>query len=214
MFITPAQIRMGRALLDWTSKDLAGRIKISPATLSMIESGQNVGSVSTLTAIYTALVAAGVEFTPDGGVRPTHGRVRIMEGHEGIKAFFDIVYEACVADATIEIIQANADETLFGQWLASYSPVHLARMSELKQPTVRAIIKKGDKNVTASAYAQYRWMDGKYFGGVCLYKFGRFTGLIEMTTEKCSITLIENDILSGSIQRLLELAWDKADEKP
>ncbi len=214
MFITPAQIRMARALLNWSGRDFATRLKISPATLSMIESGQNVGSVATLTAIYTAFVAAGVEFLPDGAVRPTHGRVRIMEGHEGIKAFFDIVYEACLAEPTIKIIQANVDERLFGKWLASYSPIHRDRMAQLKMPPIKALLRKGDKEVTASAYAQYRWMDEKYFGGVCLYEFGRFTGLVEMTDEKCTITLIENDVLSGSIMRLLELAWDKADETP
>ena len=214
MILTPAQIRMGRALLDISAKEFATRLKIAPTTLSGIESGQNVGSVATLTAIYTALVAGGVEFTPDGGVRPTHGRVRIMEGHEGIKAFFDIVYEASAANSEIEILVANANEQLFSKWLASYSPVHLARMSELSLPPIKAIIRKGDRNVTASAYAHYRWMDGKYFGEVCLYVFGRFTGLIEMNDQNCIVTVIENNLLAGSVQRLLELAWDKADEKP
>lgn len=180
----------------------------------MIESGQNVGSVATLTTIYTAFVAAGVEFLPDGGIRPTHGRVRIMEGHEGIKAFFDVVYETCLAEPATEIIQANVDERLFGKWLASYSPVHRDRMAKLKIPPVKALLRKGDTDVTASAYAHYRWMDEKYFGGVCLYEFGRFTGLIEMNDEICTITVIENDVLASSMQRLLELAWDKADETP
>ncbi len=214
MFITPAQIRMGRALLDWSAKDFATRLKISPATLSMIESGQNTGSVSTLTSIYTAFVAAGVEFTPDGGVRPTHGRVRIMEGHEGIKAFFDIVYETCSNDPSTEIIQTNADERLFSKWLASYSPIHRDRMAKLKIPAIKALIQKGDTDVTASAYAQYRWMDAQYFGGVCIYEFGRYTALIEMTDEKCIVTLIENEVLAHSVKKLLDLAWDKADEQP
>jgi DNA-binding Xre family transcriptional regulator len=69
--ITSDQIRAARALLRWSSQDLATNSGIGSATIKRLEVMSGVPSVhtKTLMAIMDALEAAGVEFlgTPQEG---------------------------------------------------------------------------------------------------------------------------------------------------
>jgi transcriptional regulator with XRE-family HTH domain len=64
--ITGYQLRMARAALKWGVRDVAREAKVSPATVSRIESDV-AANASTLAALQTALEAAGVEFIPANG---------------------------------------------------------------------------------------------------------------------------------------------------
>jgi len=66
--ITRAQLRGARAMLGWTSADLAQRSKIHRRTIRKIEKGEADPQRQTVARIVAALVAGGVEFR-DGGVR-------------------------------------------------------------------------------------------------------------------------------------------------
>ena len=73
--ISGAQIRSGRALLNWSSETLAERAGTTRQTIQRLEQYDNVppSRSQTLEAVQTALEAGGVEFTgtPDNapGVR-------------------------------------------------------------------------------------------------------------------------------------------------
>jgi transcriptional regulator with XRE-family HTH domain len=73
MDITPAQCRAARALLIMTQGRLAELSRVSKRTIVHFEAGQRRPIPASLQAIRQALEAAGVEFTPDGGVRPRAG---------------------------------------------------------------------------------------------------------------------------------------------
>lgn len=60
--VTSAQIRMARAALNWTVRDLADRSKVHRNTVTRIEGGAE-GELRTVDAIVRALESAGVEFT-------------------------------------------------------------------------------------------------------------------------------------------------------
>lgn len=70
MSLTPAQLRAGRALLDWTRKELSAEAGISPETIKNIERGIFHPMADTLQKIVSAFAARGVEF----GCLETHGR--------------------------------------------------------------------------------------------------------------------------------------------
>lgn len=61
--IEPVQIRMGRAALGWSSKELAKRAAVGHATVSRFEAGHDV-TVSTLKSLQSALEKGGVVFIP------------------------------------------------------------------------------------------------------------------------------------------------------
>ena len=73
--ISSGQIRAARALLRWSSQELANACGIGIATIKRMEVMEGVpsGNVRTLIAIQSALEAAGIEFvgSPDNapGVR-------------------------------------------------------------------------------------------------------------------------------------------------
>lgn len=75
--VTSAQIRAGRALLNWTVRDLADRAGVHRNTVTRAETDAT-GPGHATAAIRTALEAAGVEFT--NGDAPG---VRLRKGATG-----------------------------------------------------------------------------------------------------------------------------------
>src|SRR6185437_1348219 len=51
-----------RKLLGWTKRDLAGRARVDPRTISNIEAERHVPSPHTLNALRKAFESAGVDF--------------------------------------------------------------------------------------------------------------------------------------------------------
>lgn len=70
--LTSAQIRAARALLRWSSDDLANAAGIGGATVRRLEVQDGVPSVhaKTLQSIQTALEVAGIEFLGSPDDRP------------------------------------------------------------------------------------------------------------------------------------------------
>jgi transcriptional regulator with XRE-family HTH domain len=66
--VTSAQIRAGRALVNWTVRKLAEKAGIHRNTVTNIETERSSADDATLDAIRRALEKAGVEFT--NGKRP------------------------------------------------------------------------------------------------------------------------------------------------
>ena len=67
--IKPSQIRAARGLLDWTRDQLVMASGVPKSTLVRAETEATTPRQSTLSAIRTALEAAGVEFVGETGVR-------------------------------------------------------------------------------------------------------------------------------------------------
>ena len=65
--ITPAQSRAARGLLDWSQQELAETAKLGLSTVRDFEKGRRVPYPNNLSAIHTALEAAGVEFIAENG---------------------------------------------------------------------------------------------------------------------------------------------------
>jgi DNA-binding XRE family transcriptional regulator len=63
MAVTSAQVRMARAALAWTVRDLAEATGLHRNTINNIEVGRYTGDPKTLAIIKKALTHAGVEFT-------------------------------------------------------------------------------------------------------------------------------------------------------
>ena len=64
----PVQCRMARAALGLGVRELAAKAGVSPDVVFRLEKGEALHQRTGI-AIREALEAAGVEFTPDGGVR-------------------------------------------------------------------------------------------------------------------------------------------------
>jgi transcriptional regulator with XRE-family HTH domain len=79
MAVTSAQVRMARAALNWSVRDLAEAAQIHRNTVTNIETGRYAGDAATLAAIVNALRRAGVEFIDENGGGPG---VRLRKRHQ------------------------------------------------------------------------------------------------------------------------------------
>jgi DNA-binding XRE family transcriptional regulator len=70
MTVTSAQVRMARAALDWTVRDLAQATGLHRNTITNIEVGRYEGDPASLAAIEKVLKAGGVEFIDENGGGP------------------------------------------------------------------------------------------------------------------------------------------------
>ena len=68
--MTSAQVRMARAALNWTVRDLAAATGLHRNTITNIEVGRYAGDPDTLQNIKNVLEAAGVEFIDANGGGP------------------------------------------------------------------------------------------------------------------------------------------------
>jgi len=68
--LTAAQIRAGRALLDWSRDILAERSGVSPRTLASIESDEGAPKPETIDRIRNAFTSEGIEFILKNGGGP------------------------------------------------------------------------------------------------------------------------------------------------
>jgi DNA-binding XRE family transcriptional regulator len=70
MPVTNAQVRMARAALGWTVRDLAEATGLHRNTINNIEVGRYAGDPRTLEIIEQKLRAAGIEFIDENGGGP------------------------------------------------------------------------------------------------------------------------------------------------
>jgi transcriptional regulator with XRE-family HTH domain len=68
--VTSAQLRMARAALNWTVRDLAAATGLHRNTITNIEVGRYAGDPATLNLIKEVLVREGVEFIDENGGGP------------------------------------------------------------------------------------------------------------------------------------------------
>ena len=78
MPVTSAQVKMARAALDWTVRDLAEATGLHRNTINNVEVGRYAGDPATLQKIEKTLTAAGVEFIDENGGGPG---VRLRKRH-------------------------------------------------------------------------------------------------------------------------------------
>ena len=70
MAVTSAQVRMARAALNWTVRDLAKAAGLHRNTITNIEVGRYTGDPSTLAVIESVLKNAGIIFIEENGGGP------------------------------------------------------------------------------------------------------------------------------------------------
>lgn len=77
MAVTSAQVRMARAALNWTVRDLAKAAGLHRNTITNLEIGRYAGDPRTLSIIEKVLTRGGVEFIHENGGGPG---VRLRKG--------------------------------------------------------------------------------------------------------------------------------------
>ena len=219
MLITPRQIRAARGLLGWDYADLCKHTDFHRHTIRNIESGHTQAQPGTMNRIAQVFGAAGVEFLEHDGVRLKPANVDMLTGQEGLRQFFDHVYDH-VRQHGGTIMQFGVDEQTFLTHLGSdYSEQYLRRMAELSQQRadlkVLAIICEGDTNFLASAYNQYRWISKDIFQAVPFYLCGDTLAIMDFQTEPGpTVMLLNSRTITSAYRKQFEAFWKMARTPP
>lgn len=91
MYITAAQIRAARGMLDWSRDELAQASGVSSGTIRNLESGNLSPREKTTVGIRRAFEAAGISFLEGEGIRRERMDVKVIDGFDSCEVFFDTV---------------------------------------------------------------------------------------------------------------------------
>ena len=212
------QISAARGLLRWSGAALAKKAGLTRDTINKIESDAVQPREGTVADIIRVFDENGVEFTENSGVRLKPQGVEVLVGQQGLRRFFDQVYEHARDHGGL-IQQTGVDEAMFTEHLGEYSPVHIQRMAELvaKRGDLKfqALIREGDTNFVCSEYAEYRWLSHELFDPVPFYVFGDSLAVMSFQTLPApTIVLHKIPAITHAYRKQFESLWKSAKIPP
>ncbi|HBM90943.1 MAG TPA: XRE family transcriptional regulator [Rhodospirillaceae bacterium] len=210
------QIRAGRGLLRWSAAALAEKAGLTRDTINKIEDDAVQPREGTLKDITRAFDENGVEFTDNFGVRLKPQGIEVLVGPEGLRSFFDGVYEH-LREHGGTVFQTGVDENIFSEHLGKYSFVHIKRMMELTQKRhdikMLSLIKEGDTNFTCSDYAEYRWLPKEMFDPVPFYVYGDSLAIMSFQTIPAPTIVVHNiPAITHAYKKQFETFWNISKE--
>ena len=212
--INAEQIRAARALLDWSTADLAKQAELTVNGINKIERGHVQAHRDTLEVLQKVFETAGVEFIGSIGVQWAQHHVRTYTGVEGLKTFFDDVrYTSQHSDE--EIVICGFSEVYFENKLGEYLDYHRREMLSFKNVKMRCLIEESDFSVGASGYCYYRWLPKENFASVPFYVYGDKAAIIVTTgPEDPLILIIQNGTIAEAYRRQFAVMWAIARDVP
>ncbi len=212
---TIEQIRAARALLGWNQHDLADKAGLSQTGIARIENGTNQPNSKTLEKIRTAFDDADIEFIDDSGVRKRTGQVKILRGQEGMRQFFNELYQAA-KDFGGDICLFNGMPSRLSEWLGEdWYEMHTNRMTKIKDKyEYKIIVKEGEQSLPAHEYASYKYFPEHMFNEKTIYMFGNTVFFRDRSDEELRLIRIEQADLANSMKILFNIAWEHVAKTP
>ena len=206
--ISGTQVRAARALLDWSRADLSEKSGVGEQAIMKFENDGAAPLTRTVEKIQRVLEEAGVEFLVTGGVQPRQETIRSYKGREGFIEFIWDVYETAKSGKS-DICVSNVNEADFEYWLGSEDAAYTSKMSALKDVNFKILIQEGDKNFSASSYAEYRWVPTEQFSAAPFYVYGDKFAMILFKTD-VTVYVIENADIADAQRIQFNTAWENA----
>ncbi len=206
------QIKAARALLDWSQEQFADAAGISVATARKLEAGTISPRGSTNGRIRNALEGAGLEFLPPDGVRHRPDDIDVFQGAEGVKAFYDDVYQTIIKAKLGNISLVVPDPNQFFDMMGSYADVHRARMRTIKHfITVRCLVTENPQRLPAPDYCEYRLISKSYVDSVPFYIYNHKCAIrVFCESRPVRIVIIDSNLVADAFLHQFESMWEKA----
>jgi len=202
--ITINQIKAGRALLDWKQADLARQAGLSLASIANLEQNKASPRPSTMLAIQQAFENAGIEFTPDPGVRLRREKFHldVWEGYDSLpKTWLDI--EQTLSATGGEVLLSGLNER---EWIKNYK-ADFATMVPRRigmNITTRHLICEGD-NLITTPVDWYRAIPKMLFQQNPYYIYADRVAIISWEPRR--VLLIQNSMIADSFRKQFRFNW-------
>lgn len=203
--ITISQLKAARALLEWKQSDLADHASLSLASVAALEQNKASPRPKTIRAIQTAFENAGIEFTPDPGVRLRRQKfqLQVWEGRESIiKTWLDI--EQTFHQSGGEVLLSGLDER---DWIKHYKADLKNTLDRRKNMNIRGrcLLCEGDSLVTMSIDS-YRTIPKMLFQQTPYYIYADKIAIINWDLPR-RVLLIQNPMIADTFRKQFEFNW-------
>jgi transcriptional regulator with XRE-family HTH domain len=212
--INAEQIRAARALLDWSTSDLAKQAGLTINGINKIERGHVQAHRETLETIEKIFDDAGIEFLPGSGLRKKNELVEFYEGKERFDAFYDFIYENLKQHGGGVCLNIY-DESVLVRYRKDPA-LHRHRMKELVDRgnvSFRILTTKSD--FVSYGYAQFKWQPNRPPTPSGFYAFGNCLALMSfVNAQSPHVIVIQSNPLVEAYRQDFEIAWDNAQSPP
>lgn len=201
--ISREQIKAARAMLDWSQKLLAEKCAdVSEPTIKLIESGKVNSTENTLAVIKRTFEKAGIEFTPQNGVRMRDDLLTVIEKMD----VTDNVYLQLLDDIFYtlkgrygEVLWSFIDEKVSTQEI-----IDRELMLRRSGNTVRALVRYGDTHLTYPL-DEYRYLPKGYFLNNPCVVYGNKFAMVLNNEQK--VLIIHDAAVADLKRKEFEIIW-------
>lgn len=214
--ITAQQLRSARAFFNFGLKDVSEAVGVGIGTISDLEQQKTdnprSGTIDKLRLFYEA---NGIEFTAEGGVRPSTAKFRHLTGTDGFQSLMDDVYEQ-TKEKGGNIRLWNARPHYFIGWLgADFYQNHSERMRSISHPiSFFVTCEEGETNFIGSSFAEYRWVPKTIFNEQAIYCYGDRIAFLNFSKDHLNIFILQNQDFYDSFCLLFDFVWNDITTQP
>ncbi len=204
--ITIVQIKAARSLLGWTQRDLAKQAGVSLASMANLEQGTGKTGGKAFAACCLALEQAGIEFTPEPGVRLRREKFhfRVLEGDRAVMELWDDIIVA-LGKTGGEVLISGVSGKL---WLTRYKEEVTAALIQRRKLGIRNrhIIPQGDTLILSDTET-YRVAPPYLFQHVPYYVYADRFAMINWGPP-LRILLVQNSLIAETFRNQFEFNFD------
>jgi len=212
--INAEQIRAARALLDWSTAELAKQAGLTVNGINKIERGHVQAQRETMGRLEEVFESVGIEFLPGSGLRKKNKSVEIFEGPDRFDHFSTFIYDHMNrygGDVCVSVV----DESLLFKYRKDPA-VHRKRMKDLCE---RGVIKSyrilANQSEFAPTYATYKKNPGPALSPTAFYAFGDCIALISFVhSSPPYVVVLQSAPLANAYRQAFEIAWAAAEDPP
>ncbi|MEO1193316.1 MAG: helix-turn-helix domain-containing protein [Pseudomonadota bacterium] len=207
-FISPAQSRAARALLEWSQPNLADYAGVTTQTVLKFEKeGPDSVAHKTMATIAGAFRREGIEFLEDDGVKRTNNTVTLWEGETANRTMLDDIYRTLGKTGGEVIIAGLKEVPVVERSDFLFLQEHLDRLKKAGI-TERILVEEGDSDFVAPA-EWYRWLPRQYFSANTFQLYGDKLAIITWGPPQ-KIVVINNPLTAQAFRTLFNFVWDNA----
>ena len=204
--ITINQIKAARTLLNWTQRDLAKQSGISLASIANLEQGVGKLGGKVFSAVCNVLQQAGIEFTPEPGVRLRREKYqfRVLEGEHAVIELWDDIILA-LGKTGGEVLISGVSSKL---WLTRYKEEVTAALIQRRKLGIhnRHIIPEGEALIISDTET-YRVAPRHFHQSVPYYVYADRFAMINWGPP-LHILLVNNAMIAETFRSQFEFNFE------
>lgn len=199
MALDAKQVRAGRALLDWSQKELAERAGVSEPSVTNFEKEKSTPNQATIDKINGAFGLAGVAFI-DRGVYLKEDTVTTIDGDDWYLRLLDDVYYSLIDKKDAELLLICADDRM--------SPPEVNnRYRKIRNAGIkmRQLVEDGNTYLMGPL-KEYRYVPKEHYTNyVCLV----YGNKVAVCTGHNSKAVVFNDMMLAAMwSNIFNIMWD------